>query len=223
MKRQWTQACARFAALARRERLLVSSAILVGILMLGYTYAIEPQLIQRDKYRQSVALHEDETRRIGEQAALLARQAADPERAKRDALARAEAEGATLRGQVHDLDRLLVTPAAMEAVLTDLLHRRPGVRVLSLVTLPPQPTVARPAGEGDANAKDAAPQGLFRHTLRLQVEGAYAELTALLAELDKGPTRLFRERAVLTADGAGRCRLELELFTLGLNPSWLAL
>lgn len=220
MKRHWTDACARFAALARRERLLVSCAVLAGILMLGYTYAIEPQLIQRDKFRQAVALHDDETRRIGEQAVLVARQAADPERANREALAQAEAEGATLRGQVKDLDRLLVTPAAMEAVLTDLLHRRPGVRVLSLVTLPSQPAAARPA---DGDARDTAPQGLFRHTLRLQVEGSYAELTALLAELDKGPTRLFRERAVLTADGGGRCRLDLELFTLGLDPSWLAL
>ena len=200
----------------------MGGACLAGILLLGYTYAIEPLLIQREKALQQIALHDEEARKLGEQAALIARQASDPDREVRSAIADTRRESAALREKVQDLDRLLVSPQAMDRILAELLHRRPGIRVLRLVTQPGQAVTLPGADEEKKDGKDAV-DGLYRHGIQLQVEGSYAELTALVEELESRAANIFRQRAVLTAGEDGKCRLSLDLFTLGLERSWLAL
>jgi MSHA biogenesis protein MshJ len=209
-----------FAKLNRRERVLVTGACLASIMLLGYTYAIEPALVERDKFRQLIVRHDDEVRRIGEQSALLAGRVEDPARATRDAIVQATRDTDALREQMRQQESRLVSPQAMDGILAGLLHRRPGIRVLSLSTRSDPPAGA--SARADAPGDDAS-HGLYRHDLRVEVEGSYAELTALMAEIDSSPTRLFREKAVLVAQGDGRCRLTLALFTLGLERSWLAL
>jgi MSHA biogenesis protein MshJ len=209
-----------FARLHRRERALITGACVASILLLGQTYALEPLFVQRDKYRQQVALHSEEARRIDQQSALLASQSVDPDQAARDALVHATRENSALREQMRQLESRLVSPQAMDGVLAGLLQRRPGIRVQSLSTQPdPSPSPSARAPE----TRDAVAGGLYRHDLRVEVEGSYGELTALMAEIDSSPTQLFRERAELASEGNGRCRLTLTLFTLGLEQSWLAL
>jgi len=209
-----------FARLQRRERALITGACVASILLLGQTFALEPLFVQRDKYRQQVALQTEEARRIDEQSALLASQRIDPDRAAREALIEATRENTALREQMRQLESRLVSPQAMDGVLAGLLQRRPGVRVLSLSTRPDP--AASPSARA-AETRDVVAGGLYRHDLRVEVEGSYAELTALMDEIDSSPTQLFRERAELVAQGTGRSRLTLTLFTLGLEHSWLAL
>lgn len=220
MSALWSRLNQRYAQMVRRERMLVALACVSVTLMLGYAYAIDPLQMNRDKALRQIALYDEEARRIGEQAAQLTSQATHPERAAQAAMARIDAEGVTLRARMRELDQRLVSPADMDRVLAELLHRRPGIRVLSLNTLPARPLAETEAE--DAPAK-AAPEGLYRHTLLVEVEGSYADLTALLEQLDIEPSRLFREKVRLTSQGRGRCRLALELFTLGMEQSWLAL
>ena len=212
MKQRWKGWCRWFLGLSRRERGLVSAALILSSGLLLHAGWLDPALLTRARLQEQMRVETEERARMSSQLAELKRHMDDPDRALRQAVEQARAEARTLRESLGDLDRLLVTPERMGQVLTELLQKRPGLRVIRLETRPVRPLDPELAGEG-----------LFAHPLVLEVEGRYGDLVGLLDQLEQRPVSLFRERAVLTAREDGLCRLKLELYTLGLERTWLAL
>lgn len=180
-----------------------------------------------------------ETRRLEARTALAelqARAAVDPDQALRQALRAAQA----LRDhQLEDLDRetaALIDPQRMQQVLQDLLQQRPGLRLLALesfsapLELPPPPAAAGQPTAANAAADGAAPATpvLYRHGMRLTLEGSYFELRDYLQGIEAqslaaGGRRLFWERLDYQVGeaGPGQAKITLELYTLSREAGWV--
>lgn len=206
---------ARVDALTPRERVILFVTGLVLVWGLADTLLLGPGQRQRQELSRQLA-------ELG-QRATVAQQALDslanrPDRQaeatrRRDALrqevtTRLQA-AATLRGH-------LVEARDMPRVLENLLARQPGLRLVSLKTLTPEPLT--PATGGEADSGDAA---YFRHGVELTLEGGYAALTDYLRGLEQAPLGVLWARADLDASEHPQLRLTLLLYTLSENRTWL--
>lgn len=225
----------RWQALAPREQWLACAVALL-LLALGWLQFGHEPLAQSqrrlDGERQSAQARRLEARRA--LAELQARAAVDPDLALRQALLAAEA---VRDGQLAALQRdtaALLDPPHMQQVLQELLQSRPGLRLLGLesfsapLVLPAPPAgPAAPAVAGQpAGAATPAPI-LYRHGMRLTLEGSYFELRDYLRDVEQrsqqGGRRLFWERLDYQVGeaGPGKARIVVELYTLSREAGWV--
>ena len=229
----------RWHALAPREQWLACAVALLvpamAWLLLGHD-PLAQRLRQLESERQSA-----ETRRLEARTALAelqARAAVDPDLALRQALLAAQA---VRDGQLDALTRetaALIDPPRMQQVLQDLLQTRPGLRLLGLESFsaplalpaPPPADGPPPVAAVPANARAAAAPApiLYRHGMRLTLEGSYFELRDYLQDIERqslaqGGRRLFWERLDYQVGeaGPGKARIVLELYTLSREAGWV--
>ncbi len=88
---------------------------------------------------------------------------------------------------------------------------------------------ANNANSANAAGAPAAPPAapvvplLYRHGVRLVLQGSYLEMIAYLESLEGLPTQLFWGGAALDAQKYPQARLTLTLYTLSLDQKWIAL
>lgn len=222
----------RWQALAPREQWL---AVLVALLLPGMAWLSlghEPlarQVRQLDGERQAAA-----TRALEAQSAraeLLARAARDPDQALRQALLAAQALREQQLGALATDTAALIDPPRMQQVLQDLLQQRPGLRLLALESFSAPLELPAPVADGgaaaDQNAAAPAPL-LYRHGMRVTLEGSYFELRDYLRGIEQqslaaGGRRLFWENLDYQVGeaGPGRARITVELYTLSREAGWV--
>lgn len=236
MKAYWQRYLAWFAARQPRERTIVAVAAIGGILFIGYSYAIEPALLAASRATRTLEEAKAATVQALAAADALAKQNVDP-----DAPLRAELE--QMRVQLTDqsrrfeaVDRSLVPPEKVPALLESLLARSRTLQLVSLHTLPPTPVIERkadkagsaapaapPAKSAAAGAAIPAAPNLFKHGVEIRIAGSYADLLAYLNELESAPQRLLWGHMDLAVAEYPRSVLTLTVHTLSLEKSWLVL
>ncbi len=234
----------RWQALAPREQWLACAVALL-LLALGWLqFGHEPlaQSLRRvEGERQSAQARRLEARRAlaelqarAELADLQVRAAADPDLALRQALRAAEAVRDSQLAALQRDTAALIDPPHMQQVLQELLQSRPGLRLLGLesfsapLVLPAPPAApAAPAVAGQpASAATPAPI-LYRHGMRLTLEGSYFELRDYLRDVEQrsqqGGRRRFWERLDYQVGeaGPGKARIVVELYTLSREAGWV--
>src|SRR5690606_41799359 len=101
------------------------------------------------------------------------RQAADPNARYHQAIGEAERRREAIFADIDGGTARLVSPTRMQKLLEDLLRRQSGLRLVDLQSF------SAPLSVPDA--QDAqAPAVLYRHGLRLTLEGGYFDLLAYL-------------------------------------------
>lgn len=66
-------------------------------------------------------------------------------------------------------------------------------------------------------------QLLYRHGVEVVLQGSYLDMVAYMEALEAMPTQLFWGKANLNSDNYPTARLTLTLYTLSLDPKWIAL
>lgn len=87
------------------------------------------------------------------------------------------------------------------------------------------PAAAGAAAPGVAAPIDTGPKTplLYRHGVRVVLRGGYLEMVSYMEALEAMPSRVFWGRAALKADDYPAASLTLTLYTLSLDPTWIAL
>jgi MSHA biogenesis protein MshJ len=123
-----------------------------------------------------------------------------------------------LQGISRQLDRQLaqarasmLSPDRVPEVLQDMLQDLPLV-LLSLRKLPPGIEF-----EGEA---EAVPR-IYRHGLRLELEGSYDDTLQYIERLEQLPWGLVWETLDIQMQDYPRARIVLHLYTLSLQEEWL--
>lgn len=167
-------------------------------------------------------------------AELQARAAVDPDRALRQALLAAQALRERQLAGLEEETAALIDPQRMRQVLQELLQSRPQLRLLALESFsaPLELPAALPEGEhqpaaAEREQPDAVPV-LYRHGMRLTLEGSYFELRDYLRGIEQqsrqpGGRRLFWERLdyQVGEGGPGKARIVIELYTLSRHAGWV--
>jgi len=114
-----------------------------------------------------------------------------------------------------------------------MLAGQPGLRLVSLDTLPPEPvgvpvsdkaqsTQQTPAAQTtQATPTTPPPAALYRHGVKLTLTGNYAALTRYMTRLEHLPVGFYWARAELDAHEHPEISLTLILYTLSQEATWL--
>lgn len=233
----WQRYLAWFAALKPRERNIVAVAIVVGGMFVGYTYAIEPRLLQAKRDTRAITEATASAALMRQQTAALQMGNRDPDAPLRAQLAALKAEFAAQGGRVAAVEKSLVPAEKMAGLLENLLSRGNNLQLISLHTIPATPLVThklKPAGNdkslpsvgGAADTAAAALEGapnLFKHGVEIKIAGSYHDLLAYVRALENAPQRLLWGKMDLAAQEYPRSQLTLTVYTLSLDKSWLVL
>lgn len=137
---------------------------------------------------------------------------ADPDAGLRQRLAAVRERYQERLDATADLRASLIPAHDMPAVLEGLVAAYPGLRLVGLKNLAPEPV--GPAADRPA---------LYRHGVELEVEGGYGQLVGFLERAERMPRRPFWDSAELDASRHPKLRLKLRLYTLSQEAAWLAL
>ncbi len=161
-------------------------------------------------------------------ATLQAQLAADPSMQYRSALLAAAASREELIRQIDAHTEALITPEKMKALLEDLLRAQPGLRLVGLNSFsePVQLPAAAPAASAAGAAAPTAatqPVTLYRHGVRLQLEGGYFDLLAYLQAIQGSAWSLNWDSLDYQVGEAGpaRASISLQLYTLSRHAGWV--
>ncbi|MCG5498533.1 hypothetical protein [Ectothiorhodospira variabilis] len=201
-----------------RERLLM--AVLLGvILLLAWDWLVlQPQ---QDK-RQTLQTELTQTQaRLGELTQHMDQWRTDTEdsvhtvslEVQRDALRQ---DVAQLEARLQTLHGGFASPREAVQVLAGILQDRPGVKVVELANQPPEPLNQ---GLDIWNG----PSGIFVHRVRLVVEAEFDRVLDFMGLVEDLPEGVFWETLHLEVPEWPVNRVEMTLYGLSADESWLGL
>ena len=214
----------RLDARTRRERMLIFFAGVAVLVAFLYGLGIAPAL-ERSKTMELRSADQSNQIVVGDaQKTQLEQQLRqDPDTALRERIASRRNEIAQIDTQLSGLQRSLVPPERMAAVLQDLVGQDRRVRIVRLHNIAASPLVERDTADPAAAAKPAVNgvgRHVFKHAVQVTVEGNYLDLLAYVARLEKQPWQVYWGRTAMVADYP-KVQIELTLYTLSLDKAWL--
>lgn len=224
LRQSWSRFNDRYLALSRRERVLVSLALVLAPLLIGYSLFVDPQNVRLKVMETTLATDGATAARLQAEAANLQQQLAiDPDAGRKADLAALNGERDKLDEQLRQFSSVLVRPEQMNGLLESLLARQVGLRLISLKTLAPQSVLpVEEVKEGEAKPAERS-FDLYRHGVEIRLEGSYGQLQAYLSQLEKLPQKLLWGQLNYRVIDYPRAELTLTVYTLSPDRTWLAL
>ena len=235
MKARWQVLSAKFAALQQREKMLTAGAVVVVIVMGGFTLWVEPAQLRIAVLTKQIAQQKTEMQGLQAQVAGLKSQLKDPDAPTKAALAEAKVQVAAAEKALLEYDKTLVPPERMPQLLQSLFVRHRGLELMSMQTLPPAPLLAPPTATAEsrppeakaADGKKPAPPpavkggNIHKHGIEIKMAGNYLDLLAYVADLEQLPQKLLWGRMTLAVTAYPRSELTLTVYTLSLDSTWM--
>lgn len=224
MKQAWQRYAGKFDVLSVRERLMVFAAAIAVICFVGYEFALSGKIARGSRLSTQIGQHEAEaTQTRARIQALTTALAQDPNQELRAQIAALRARVEQHDAEVRGVYKGLVTPDRMAAALEDMLTRNQRVQLVALRTLPVTTLVERaaePAAE-TSSAVVSADRQVYKHGVRITLQGGYLDLLDYAARLEKLPWQMFWAQTSMDAHDYPRVRLTITLYTLSLDKAWL--
>lgn len=211
LKAQWQAWADKIAALSQRERVLI---LLTGLVLVcagaiygwldGAALRLEQDRVALTTAQRDLEIMDLEN--LGKQARL----ARDPDQNVREQLVRIEGDigklDAELKAQTVDLIQAHEMPAVLEA----LLSRSANLHMLALTSLAPQPLMA-----GDQRIN------LFKHGIRLKLEGGYFDVYQYLKALEALPRHFYWKQFDYQVQEHPKAVVEMEIYTLSTSKEFI--
>lgn len=215
---QWRKWGEQFAARTLRERALIAGGSVAVVVLLFDAFVSSPLAVQHKRLAGQIA----EARaaiKAGEQMIAGGGGRADPDEVKRRYRDELQKQIAELDSRLRQVQKQLVPPEQVTALLEGVLSRERGLALVSLRKLPVQrfQTPGEPAAKNSA----AGERGIYQHSFEIVIEGGYVDLHGYLARMEKLPWQLFWGSAVLDATKHPRLKLTLTVHTLSMDKIWL--
>ena len=204
-------------ALTLRERLMLFVGVLVVISGLWEALLARPLEAEEARVSQQLAAGAERLEQLDQAMALAAQGIGDGmggHVARRQALLSQIAENEeTVRVFTSDL----VDPAQMRHVLEELIDRQQGLTLIRASNLEVVPLIE----SADAESGESDEPMLFRHGLRLELEGSYLDFLDYLDAVERLPWQLYWGTLSLNTQEYPRNEISIEIFTLSLDEDWI--
>lgn len=209
----------RYQGFSLRERVLVSLSVMaVTWFVWAATLGGYLDTFQQEMDKAVAAFNQRIQSAATEQSRLQNQKASNP-----NALLQAERErlNAQLDHMSESLGTLLdrfVDPKKMPSLLEDVIKHHGGLTLVRMESLPAEAMdVSPPPAEG----KQRSPVWIYRHPLRMEFKGAYFDVMAYLAELERGPWEFGWRRLDYEVTDYPMATITLEIETLSREKSWI--
>lgn len=150
------------------------------------------------------------------------RQTQDPDANTHAILASLQSEIAGLDERIKARTQGLIDPASMPKMLEDVLKNEPGLKLLSVQSLPASPLLDTEVHDADKPAHpNAGVPGIYRHGMTLVFEGGYLDALHYLHTLEALPWHLYWDDVAFKVGKYPQAQFTITVHTIGLREGWI--
>jgi MSHA biogenesis protein MshJ len=239
LKQSWLSISSKFEALNKRERWMVTCALLTVAYALINMALLSPVLARQKTLTNEIETDQSQIQALNLQINEFARQnLIDPDAKNKQRIAELESHLQLLETKLSSLQSTLISPDKMPELLQTLLKKNGALKLIELKTLPTSglidisskatasdiktsPSTEQVTSHIEKPSKQDAP--VFKHGVEITIEGRYLDLLAYVADLEKMPWHILWSKADLNAKNYPYSQLKLTVYTLSLDQTWLSI
>lgn len=218
IKQRYEALSARVDALSLRERGMLFVGVAAVLFMLWNLLLMAPlEERQRALLEQNATLR-DTVASIDQQiVGVMKRHNDDPNQKEIAQLRSLDRQLEAAERQISHSISGLVAPEAMARLLEQVLASQEGLSFVSLENLGREALIDV---ESDSAQKDAP--GIYKHIMRLEVEGSYAQLLSYLRELETLDVQFRWDEVSITMLDYPRANIVITVHTLSMQEGWVS-
>lgn len=196
LKTRFKNIADRVDAMSLRERGLIFFTILVILYFVAVNLLFGPANSERDRLQAQINQARAETQTLDTQiAGVLGGSAQDPDAARREKIAALQANLKQMDATLNQATFGLVSPREMTRLVEEMLSKNRALRVLKVESLPAAPLI-----EGGADANSAPGAMIYKHGMRIELQGGYLDILRYLKTLEGLPWKLFWGQATMKTE-----------------------
>jgi MSHA biogenesis protein MshJ len=209
----------KFDAITSREQIMV---LICGFMLLGivlHMLLLEPQLLSNDALKENIERSQNESQSLIQQTQELSQALQlDPNLPVNTRIAELQSQIKRVEQQLALYTANLVPANQMPRMLENVLASSSGLKVISLQSIPPTPVLKAKENE---SVEQNAVGGLYRHGVKLIVEGQYFDIQRYLAKLEALDWQFYWKKFDYKVSEYPLAVVELEIYTLSTNKAFI--
>ena len=230
---QWLAYSEKFSNTSPREQYLIIASGLVAIIFILYSLFLDEPFQRIGQLEQQILQTQEsnENNKISiqvlEQALL-----EDPNRALKEELSQYQARLGEIDQQLLNLTSDLIDPIQMRYALIKLLKLQKGVKLLSFEVLPASPVTKTNLGNNhdlaqqdtvtaSANQAQEKQLRLYRHAIKIKLQGQYFQLKDYLTQLESLSWKFFWQEFDYKLKAYPVSELEVEIYSLSTAQEFI--
>jgi MSHA biogenesis protein MshJ len=232
LMRRWEAAAAWIDARNLRERAAIFGLLAAAVVFVGYDLGIAPRVRDIERHTKQITADSTSLSKLENEIARLSGQAVlDPNEQNRKQIEALQQEIERINAMVQNHGRNFVKPEEMAAMLENLIARQGSLNLVSLTKLPLQDLMsaglrANAQAPGQTNPQAPADgktpaETVYKHGMRVVVQGSYADLVSYLHQLESLSERLGWGEIRLEANDYPKSTLSFDIYTFSLEKTWL--
>jgi MSHA biogenesis protein MshJ len=222
-------AAERIDALSLRERALLFAVVLGALLFVALQLVFPPLAAQQKRLEGELKAKREQVRLVYAQTEqLVAERGRDRDALNRARIAELKASLKAADGGTGALSRGFVSPREMAALVEQVLRRNRGLQLVRIENVAPvvlgESAPAKPDAAAPAKtAREPTTSGplVYKHGLRVEVKGEFADLVRYLQALEGLDWKVLWDEVRLETEAYPVSRLTVVIYTLSTEQVWL--
>ncbi len=223
-------------ALSLRERALIFIATIAVLITLGTTLLFPPLRAKQTAIQMQLHAQRAQLQALRSQIDdMTSGKMLDADAINRKQLAELEAQFHQEVGSVPGNSLGVVNPRDMVRLVKQMLEHNRSLQLLSVESLPEKPVINNAQAAGDAQGGTTTPAGpttdgsavapaqpsaiLYRHALRIQLQGRYLDVLRYLQALERLPWHVYWGKVEYDTGKYPLARVTLVIYTLSLDKA----
>jgi MSHA biogenesis protein MshJ len=220
LEQEYKKLSIKFLALSLREQVLILFCGLAVVMLMMYTFLLEPMFNHSEKLQQNSMSDTTEiTILIGQVAELTEKLQDDVNGPVRERIALLERQIQNISNQVKAQTDSLVPANKMADMLEGVLAGSKGLKLIELQSIAPLPILLNQPEEVEEGEEPVA--GLYRHGVTLVFEGNYFDIQRYLEKLESLPWQFYWKKFDYRVGDYPTASVELEIYTLSTNKAFI--
>ena len=229
----WLSISNKFEALNKRERWMVTCALVVVVLAMMNTLLLSPVLARQKLITSELATDNAQIDALNQELTQLSSTPAlDPDAQNRQRIVALQSNLKLLETNLTGLQTTLISPDKMPELLRSLLKKNSALKLIELKTLPAtglleteSSSIQTGTESNNAEVKVSEIQNspVFKHGVEITIEGRYLDLLEYVSDIEKMPWHVLWSKVALNAEHYPDTQLTLTVYTLSLDQTWLTI
>ncbi|ASP47415.1 type II secretion system protein GspM [Cognaticolwellia beringensis] len=229
---QWLAYSEKFNSTTPREQYLIIASGMVAIVFILYTLFLDESIQRIEKLNQQVLQTQQSNENMQNSIQILEQALReDPNIALKKELSQYQAKLGSVDEKLLALTSDLIDPIQMRYALIKLLKLQKGVKLLSFEVLPANPVTENKAEADQANkittvkvdAVQSQPKQLrlYRHGIKIKLQGQYFELKDYLSQLESLSWKFFWQEFDYQLKAYPVSELEIVIYSLSTSKEFI--
>jgi MSHA biogenesis protein MshJ len=223
LEQEYKKLSIKFLDLSLREQVLILFCGLAVVILIMYTFLLEPMFNHSEKLQQNSMSYTTEiTILTGQVAELTEKLQDDANGPVRERIALLKRQIQNVSNQIKAQTDNLVPANKMADMLESVLAGSKRLKLIELQSIAPLPILLNQPEEGEEVEEGEEPiAGLYRHGVTLVFEGNYFDIQRYLEELESLPWQFYWKKFDYLVGDYPTANVELEIYTLSTNKAFI--